>query len=145
MHLYHAAARSDGKDFETEFVEILNQQCHRYLKQKLKKGMGSAWYSDGKDFEAEFLNQQFHRYLKQKLNLSMVTSKKVLKYIGELGIYHDCAVVSLLDMIIQQSEKHALLKDSRESFTNALMLRVASLRNRPCGNSVVLLDAKERI
>ena len=21
---------SDGKDFEAEFVEILNQQCHRY-------------------------------------------------------------------------------------------------------------------
>ena len=22
---------SDGKDFEAEFVEILNQQCHRYV------------------------------------------------------------------------------------------------------------------
>ena len=32
---------SGGKDFETEFVEILNQQCHRYLKKKLEKAKES--------------------------------------------------------------------------------------------------------
>ena len=59
---------SDGKDFEAEFVEILNQQCHRYLRQKLEKARESP---DGP------LSAR---------NLSLATSKEVLKYIGELGI-----------------------------------------------------------
>ena len=56
------------KDFESEFVEILNQQCFRFLYQKLEKARESP---DGP------LSTR---------NISMASSKEVLKYISELGI-----------------------------------------------------------
>ena len=54
------------QDFESEFVEILNQQCYRFLYQKLEK---SRVCPDG-PLAAR--------------NICMASSKEVLKYISEV-------------------------------------------------------------
>ena len=56
------------QDFESEFVEILNQQCFRFLYQKLEKARESP--------EGPLSTR----------NISLASSKEVLKYISELGI-----------------------------------------------------------
>ena len=56
------------QDFESEFVEVLNQQCYRYLYDKLEK---SRECRDG-PLAAR--------------NMSQGTSKEVLKFISDLGI-----------------------------------------------------------
>ncbi len=58
----------NDQDFESEFVEILNQQCYRFLYQKLETARSSP---DGP--------------LAIK-NLSLTPSKEVLQYIDNLGI-----------------------------------------------------------
>ena len=56
------------QDFESEFVEVLNQQCYRYLYDKLEK---SRECKDG-PLAAR--------------NMSLSTSKEVLQFISDLGI-----------------------------------------------------------
>ena len=60
--------RARTQDFESEFVEILNQQCFRFLYQKLERARESP--------EGPLSTR----------NISMASSKEVLKYISELGI-----------------------------------------------------------
>ena len=56
------------QDFESEFVEILNQQCFRFLYQKLERARESP--------EGPLSTR----------NISLASSREVLKYIAELGI-----------------------------------------------------------
>ena len=56
------------QDFESEFVEILNQQCFRFLYQKLERARESP--------EGPLSTR----------NISLASSREVLKYISELGI-----------------------------------------------------------
>lgn len=56
------------QDFEAEFVDVLNQQCYRYLQQKLEAT---------KDCKGGPIAAQ---------NSSYASSKDVWKYISELGI-----------------------------------------------------------
>ena len=56
------------QDFESEFVEILNQQCHRFLYHKLEKGRECE--------EGPIVAK----------NMSMASSKEVLGFISDLGI-----------------------------------------------------------
>ena len=56
------------QDFESEFVEVLNQQCYRYLYDKLEKSRES---------EEGPLTAR---------NMSLATTKEVLKFISDLGI-----------------------------------------------------------
>lgn len=56
------------QDFETEFVDILNQQCHRFLEQKKEKTKGC---NNGPIAVR---------------NMTFASSKEVWKYISDLGI-----------------------------------------------------------
>ena len=56
------------QDFESEFVEVLNQQCYRYLYDKLEKSRESR--------EGPLTAR----------NMSLATSKELLKFISDLGI-----------------------------------------------------------
>jgi DNA-directed RNA polymerase III subunit RPC6 len=56
------------QDFEAEFVDVLNQQCYRYLQQKLEAT---------KDCKGGPIAAQISSY---------ASSKDVWKYISELGI-----------------------------------------------------------
>jgi DNA-directed RNA polymerase III subunit RPC6 len=58
------------QDFESEFVEILNQQSYRFLHQKLEKSRESCLAGGPLAV----------------INGSHANSKEVLKYISELGI-----------------------------------------------------------
>ncbi len=60
---------SDHQDFESEFVEILNQQCHRFLSERRDRS-----------------KSQSHAGPVATRNASTASSKEVLKYISELGI-----------------------------------------------------------
>jgi len=56
------------QDFESEFVEVLNQQCHKFLQQRAEQALKST---DGP---------------MAVRNLSYASSKEIAKYISELGI-----------------------------------------------------------
>lgn len=56
------------QDFEAEFVDVLNQQCYRYLQQKLEAT---------KDCKGGPIAAR---------NISYASSKDVWKYISDLGI-----------------------------------------------------------
>lgn len=64
-----------GKEFESEFVEILNEQCYHYLCEK-KEAAKKKYQSDNK-----FVNDP----ILQK-NSSFITSKEIRDYIKNLGI-----------------------------------------------------------
>ena len=56
------------QDFESEFVEVLNQQCYKFLQQRAEQAAASA---DGP---------------MAVRNLSCASSKEIAQYISELGI-----------------------------------------------------------
>lgn len=64
-----------GKEFESEFVEILNEQCYRYLCEK-KEASKAKYQSENK-----FVNDP----ILQK-STSFVSSKEIRDYIKNLGI-----------------------------------------------------------
>merc|ERR1712098_459655 len=67
-HSVTGGAWYSDQDFEAEFVEILNQQCYRFLYQKLEQSKAS----NAGPIAAK--------------NSSMVPTSEVAKYITELGI-----------------------------------------------------------
>ena len=56
------------QDFESEFVEVLNQQCYKFLQQRAEQASAST---DGP---------------MAVRNLSCASSKEIAQYISELGI-----------------------------------------------------------
>ena len=56
------------QDFESEFVEVLNQQCYKFLQQRAQQAAASP---DGP---------------MAVRNLSCASSKEIAQYISELGI-----------------------------------------------------------
>ncbi|XP_018045988.1 PREDICTED: probable DNA-directed RNA polymerase III subunit RPC6 [Atta colombica] len=70
------------QDFETEFVDVLNQQCYRFLEQKREKTKN---YNTG-PIAAR--------------NMTYVSSKDVLKYISDLGISKVKLTVTNIEVIL---------------------------------------------
>lgn len=64
-----------GKEFESEFVEILNEQCYHYLCQK--REAARAKYQTGNKFNDDPILQK---------SSSFITSKEIRDYIKNLGI-----------------------------------------------------------
>jgi DNA-directed RNA polymerase III subunit RPC6 len=128
------------QDFESEFVEILNQQCYRFLYQKLEKARES---SDGP--------------LSVK-NISLASSKEVLKYISELGISKVQLRVEDIEAILDtlvfdgKVERSVAVVSSDGSggetrFYRAVesLLPTTGLMRMPCGGCPVVKDCSESI
>eukprot|EP00095_Tigriopus_kingsejongensis_P005503 maker-scaffold619_size123246-snap-gene-0.37 protein:Tk05503 transcript:maker-scaffold619_size123246-snap-gene-0.37-mRNA-1 annotation:"dna-directed rna polymerase iii subunit rpc6" len=119
------------QDFESEFVEILNQQCYRYLYQKLEK---SRECTSGPLVAR---------------NISQASSKEVLQYISELGISKVQLRVedieAILDTLIFDGkvEKTMALAEGEETrLFRAVesLLPVTGLMRMPCGGCPVIKE-----
>ena len=116
---------TDG-DFESEFVEILNQHSYRYLYEKLEKSRDLA-------ATAGPLSAR---------NMSLATSKEVAKYISDLGIIKielkQDDIESILDTLIYDGkvEKTTKIQEDKEiKFYRAVesLLPTTGLVRIPCG------------
>jgi len=119
------------QDFESEFVEILNQQCHRFLYHKLEKS---------RECEEGPIAAK---------NMSMATSKEVLRFISDLGIskvqLRQEDIQSILDTIIfdgkaekSEGQDGVYLYRAVESLVPS-----AGLVRSPCGVCPVIKNCGE--
>lgn len=116
------------QDFESEFVEILNQQCFRYLQQQLDKSRGC----EGGPLAAR--------------NMSLVPSSEVLKFISELGIskiqlgLED--IESILDTLVYDGKVEKTVREEEQKFYRAVeaLLPTTGLVRTPCGICPVFKD-----
>ena len=124
------------QDFESEFVDILNQQSFRYLHQKLEKAREST--------QGPLVTR----------NLSEASSKEVLQYISELGISKVQLKVedieSILDTLIFDGkvEKTLTLNNGKEvRLYRAVeaLVPVTGLMRMPCGGCPIIKDCNSEV
>ncbi|RWS04479.1 DNA-directed RNA polymerase III subunit RPC6-like protein [Dinothrombium tinctorium] len=132
-----------NQDFESEFVEILNQQCFRFLQEKL----------DAAKISADPIS---------RINNSYVTSNDVWKFIKDLGIskieLSITDIESILETLVYDGrvEKHVVVRgarsceDSSSSSSTVKMYRAikplvksTGLMRMPCGLCPVMKDCRE--
>lgn len=118
-----------GQDFESEFVEILNQQCFRFLYQKLEK---SRECTSG-PIAAR--------------NMATASSKEVLNFISELGISKVQLKVeeieSILNTLIFDGKVEKTVSDDGEvRYYRAVepLLPPTGLVRTPCGVCPVIAN-----
>merc|ERR1719357_2084000 len=122
-HSVTGGARYSEQDFESEFVEILNQQCYRYLEHRLITGRERA--GDSGPIAVK--------------NASMVSPSEVSKYIGELGIVKmalkEADIEHILDTIVADGKA-----ERSESMEGSVLYRAvvpylesADFSRAPCG------------
>lgn len=120
-----------NQDFESEFVDILNQQCFKFLEQK----------------GAEAQNMKVEPLLKR--NRSYASSKEVWKYISELGISKVTLSIqdieTILDTIIFDGKAEMIVvsdtssssssKDGQKKLYRSIkpLVSVPGLQRVPCG------------
>jgi DNA-directed RNA polymerase III subunit RPC6 len=122
-HSVTGGAWYSEQDFESEFVEILNQQCFRYLEHQLTKSRSTA--AAAGPIAAK--------------NASMCSPADLTKYIGELGIskvvLKEKDIEDILDTIVAdgKAEKCESLEGSRLYRAVVPLLEAAGLsRWVPC-------------
>ena len=120
------------QDFESEFVEILNQQCYRFLHDRLERS---------RECQAGPLAAR---------NVALAPSKDVLKYISELGISKVQLKVedieSILDTLIYDGKVEKTLQGAEETrFYRAVepLLPPTGLMRVPCGGCPVIRNCCE--
>ena len=105
------------QEFESEFVEILNQQSYNYLYEKLEKSR-QAGATTGP---------------MAARSMSMATSKEVAKYISDLGIskieLKQEDIEAILDTLIYDGklEKTTKVQDGQEIKVSCVVTFIASL------------------
>lgn len=114
------------QDFEAEFVDVLNQQCYRYLQQKLEAT---------KDCKGGPIAAQ---------NSSYASSKDVWKYISELGISKVQLSVedmeTILDTLLYDGKVERWIRGDNDRWYRAVesLLPAPSIVRIPCGVCPVL-------
>jgi len=122
-HSVTGGAWYNEQDFDSEFVEILNQQCYRYLEHRLITGRERA--GDSGPIAVK--------------NASMVSPSEVSKYIGELGIVKmalkEADIEHILDTIVADGKA-----ERSESMEGSVLYRAvvpylesAGFSRAPCG------------
>jgi DNA-directed RNA polymerase III subunit RPC6 len=122
-HSVTGGAWYNEQDFDSEFVEILNQQCYRFLEHRLISGREKA--GDSGPIAVK--------------NASMVSPGEVAKYIGELGIVKmamkEADVKAILDTIVADGKA-----ERSESMEGIILYRAvvpyfesAGFSRSPCG------------
>jgi len=122
-HSVTGGAWYNEQDFDSEFVEILNQQCYRFLEHRLIAGREKA--GDSGPIAVK--------------NASMVSPGEVAKYIGELGIVKmalkEADIEHILDTIVADGKA-----ERSESMEGSILYRAvvpyfesAGLSRSPCG------------
>ncbi|XP_065056267.1 DNA-directed RNA polymerase III subunit RPC6-like [Rhopilema esculentum] len=126
------------QDFESEFVDVLNQQCYKFLQQKRQKV---------EEMQIDPLAKQ---------NASFASPGEVLKYISELGISKVALSTKDIETILNtlvfdgQVEKTVVLDNTgsgvqQKKLFKAMkpILPVAGLMRVPCGVCPVVNDCHE--
>ncbi|KYN04431.1 PREDICTED: probable DNA-directed RNA polymerase III subunit RPC6 [Cyphomyrmex costatus] len=109
------------QDFETEFVDVLNQQCYRFLEQKREKA---------KNCNTGPIAAR---------NMTYASSKDVLKYISDLGISKVKLTVTNIEVILNTLIYDGKIERTSTSDGNNLyraiqpVLSSAELVKIPCG------------
>ncbi|CAL1676284.1 unnamed protein product [Lasius platythorax] len=109
------------QDFETEFVDVLNQQCYRFLEQKKEK----AKTSNNGPIDAR--------------NKTFASSKEVWKFISDLGISKVKLSVTNMEMILNtlvyDGKVERILAGDGSNLYRAIQPLVTSpgLIRTPCG------------
>ncbi|XP_040565524.1 DNA-directed RNA polymerase III subunit RPC6 [Lepeophtheirus salmonis] len=122
-----------NQDFETEFVEILNQQCFRYLYTKLEKS---------KDCPSGPVAGK---------HASCASSDDLLKYISELGISKISLKLNdiemILDTLIYDGKIENVASEDSKKYYRATesLLPPTGLVRVPCGICPVIKDCKKSL
>jgi len=120
-HSVTGGAWYSDQDFETEFVEILNQQCYRFLHHKLEQSQASS----AGPIAAK--------------NSSMVATSEVAKFITDLGISKVALktedIEAILNTIVLDGKAEKCEGGERGSLYRAVetLLPSAGLARSPCG------------
>ncbi|KAK2588532.1 hypothetical protein KPH14_006311 [Odynerus spinipes] len=101
------------QDFEAEFVDILNQQCFRFLEQKREEA--NKW--DGGPIDAR--------------NIALASSKEVWKFISDLGISKVKLSVEDLEMILNTLVYDGKVEKTISSDGNKLYRSIQPLLTSP--------------
>eukprot|EP00096_Caligus_rogercresseyi_P016465 TRINITY_DN9135_c0_g1_i1.p1 TRINITY_DN9135_c0_g1~~TRINITY_DN9135_c0_g1_i1.p1 ORF type:complete len:325 (-),score=83.13 TRINITY_DN9135_c0_g1_i1:7-939(-) len=122
-----------NQDFESEFVEILNQQCFRYLHKQLEKS---------KDCPSGPVAGK---------NMSSASSEELLKYISELGISKVTLKLNdiemILDTLIYDGKVEKVPSEDSKKYYRATesLLPTTGLVRVPCGICPVIKDCKKSV
>ncbi|XP_011504352.1 PREDICTED: probable DNA-directed RNA polymerase III subunit RPC6 [Ceratosolen solmsi marchali] len=109
------------QDFEAEFVDVLNQQCYRFLEQK-------------RDSTKDYLNGPI-----AEKNATFASSKEVWKFISDLGISKVKLSIEDLEMIlntlIYDGKVEKMISSDGSNFYRAIrpLLDSSGLVKSPCG------------
>jgi len=120
-HSVTGGAWYSDQDFESEFVEILNQQCYRFLHHKLEQSKASS----AGPIAAK--------------NSSMVSTSEVAKFITDLGISKVALktedIEAILNTIVLDGKAEKCEGGERGSLFRAVepLLPSAGLARSPCG------------
>ncbi|PNF34936.1 DNA-directed RNA polymerase III subunit RPC6, partial [Cryptotermes secundus] len=119
------------QDFEAEFVDVLNQQCYRYLQQKLEAT---------KDCKGGPIAAR---------NISYASSKDVWKYISDLGISKVQLSVedveTILDTLLYDGKVERTVATDGDHFYRAVesLLPAPGIVRLPCGVCPVLQNCSD--
>ena len=136
------------QDFESEFIDILNQQSHRYLEQKAEAARGTKVNTCTNFLRnlARFI--QFMSTITRQggpimtRNASYATSKEIWKYISDLGISKVSLSLEDIEMILDtlvydgKVEKSAIVESGDQVKTYRAvetLLPSAGIVRLPCG------------
>jgi len=122
-HSVTGGAWYSEQDFETEFVEILNQQCSRFLHHRMTVSQATA--TTAGPIAAK--------------NASMCSAGEVAKYIGELGIskvaLKEKDIMAILETIVADGKAERCQSLDGDTLYRAVtpLLPSAGVSRSPCG------------